>query len=262
MPRHRCRTGLTAVLVVGLLAGCGDDWTLSALKPNDRLRKVLEAPVAAPAPEHSEHRPGYDARGRLKTAAGLVHGFEVPMGLTLARSHPSFIVLQSRAHLDEIQTFYSGKDLRTGRVFAEKGYKVTRHRGGLEIQHTPEALRRLGLGPQYAAARLTAASGRVPGTELRVHTVTRVEATVLPPERPRADPEIPPADRALPPLRGADAPRRTVTAGGVSGAAPGDRAHARAARAKWGARSEETGRVVRKQVEAWKRAHPGQTFLD
>jgi hypothetical protein len=158
-----------------LVAGCGSEQPDASQKaasdeallaPNSVIRNALSA--QAPAPEAGpvvpirERRFGYDGHNRLMAAAGLVSGFEVPVGLKPIKRHRSLFVFEMTAPIEDIVEFYTGTDRETRRRFTARRYAVTDLERGLEIHHSASSLKRLKLSDQQLQSNIfiVAGSGR------------------------------------------------------------------------------------------------------
>jgi len=99
----------------------------------------------------------------------LVHGFEVPIGLSEPKAFRSFIDFEITAPLKKLKEFYLGSELSTKRRFSERRYVIDEGKTGFEVWHTPESLRRLGLDQKYARGHIFITNRHNRTQTLRIH---------------------------------------------------------------------------------------------
>jgi hypothetical protein len=151
---------------LGLLVGCGGEPTPTTdLAPNPVVREAVENP----ATPKIQTRFGYDERGRLLVADGLVHGFEVPMGLSKPSARHGFIDFDIAAPMNRLKEFYLGREAGSGARFTERRYMLDEGKTGFEIWHTAESLKRLGLPVRFKRAHIFVTNHFNRTQRLRIH---------------------------------------------------------------------------------------------
>ena len=120
-------------------------------KANPAVRAAVNQPPVAP---EKPSRFGYDAYNHLLPASSLVHGFEVPMGLSKPEMHRGFIDFELTAPMRKIREFYQGSEIQSGRRFSERRYVLEEGKIGFEVWHTSDTLDRLGLDRRFKRAHI------------------------------------------------------------------------------------------------------------
>ncbi|HIA04801.1 MAG TPA: hypothetical protein EYN66_23385 [Myxococcales bacterium] len=172
------------ILWMCLVAGCSGEQPEASQKavsdeamlaPNSVIRSALSpkapTPEAGPLVPTKERRFGYDGHNRLMAAAGLVSGFEVPVGLKPIKRHSSLLVFEMTAPIEDIIEFYTGTDRETRRRFTARRYAVTDLERGLEIHHSASSLKRLKLSDQQLQSNIFIVAGSGRTHIFKFHTV-------------------------------------------------------------------------------------------
>ena len=135
-------------------SGCGRDTAADPipLSHPSIVRQQVETPVT----QTTTSTPGLDRDGRLLPASDLVAGFEVPMRAKFVRTRRQYLELELKASPESVVEFYTGADRRTGRRFVEREYAVApvRQTGDINVRHTKQSRRRLGLASKYDTAHI------------------------------------------------------------------------------------------------------------
>ena len=135
-------------------SGCKQD-TVADQIPSSHP-SVVRQQVETPVPQTTAPTPGLDREGRLLPASDLVAGFEVPMRAKFVRMRKQYLELELKASPESVVEFYTGADRTTGRRFVEREYTVApvRQTGDINVRHTKQSLRRLGLASKYDTAHI------------------------------------------------------------------------------------------------------------